>query len=45
MPDKLGMRHPGRPTIRLAPPPQEQSDLALEVGTPVDAWCGVMAGG
>ncbi|KAE8125402.1 hypothetical protein FH972_020213 [Carpinus fangiana] len=38
MPYKLGMRHPGRPTIRPAPPPQEQSDLALEVGTPVDAW-------
>lgn len=38
MPDKLGMRHPGRPTIRPAPPPKEQSDLALEVGIVVDAW-------
>ena len=37
MPDKLGMRHSGRPTIRPAPP-LEQVDLALEVGTAVDAW-------
>ncbi|KAF5479051.1 hypothetical protein F2P56_005556 [Juglans regia] len=38
MPDKLGMRHPGRSTIRPAPPPKEQLDSALEVGTAVDAW-------
>ncbi|GMY30989.1 duf724 domain-containing protein 3 [Fagus crenata] len=37
MPDKLGMRHSGRPAIRPAPP-LEQVDLALEVGTAVDAW-------
>jgi hypothetical protein len=38
MPDKLGMRHLGRPTTRPATPSKEQSDLALEVGTAVDAW-------
>ncbi|KAM4092205.1 hypothetical protein ACB094_06G020500 [Castanea mollissima] len=37
MPDKLGMRHSGRLTIRPAPP-KEQVDLDLEVGTAVDAW-------
>lgn len=38
MPDKLGMRCPDRPTIRPAPPPEEQADLPLEVGTAVDGW-------
>ncbi|KAG2678221.1 hypothetical protein I3760_12G133400 [Carya illinoinensis] len=38
MPDKLGMRHLGRPAIRPAPPSEEQVDLAIEVGTAVDAW-------
>ncbi|XP_061364147.1 uncharacterized protein LOC133307622 [Gastrolobium bilobum] len=37
MPDKLGMRHSGRPTIRPAPTYEEQ-ELAVEVGTAVDAW-------
>ncbi|KAJ1441259.1 Bromo adjacent-like proteiny [Sesbania bispinosa] len=36
-PDKLGMRHSGRPTIRPAPTYEEQ-ELAIEVGTAVDAW-------
>ncbi|BBH02159.1 agenet domain-containing protein / bromo-adjacent homology domain-containing protein [Prunus dulcis] len=43
MPDKLGIRHLGRPMIRPAPP-KEQMDLALEVGAAIDAR-GVMAGG
>lgn len=38
MPDKLGMRHLGRPAIRPAPPNKEQVDLAIEVGSAVDAW-------
>ncbi|XP_059666544.1 uncharacterized protein LOC132312263 isoform X2 [Cornus florida] len=37
VPDKLGMRCSGRPTIRPAPP-HNQTDLAFEVGDPVDAW-------
>ncbi|GFZ05335.1 hypothetical protein Acr_17g0009070 [Actinidia rufa] len=37
MPDKLGMRCPGRQTIRPALP-RDQVDLAFEIGTPVDAW-------
>lgn len=37
MPDKLGMRHRGRPTIRPALSHNE-SHLALEAGAPVDAW-------
>ncbi|KAI4306201.1 hypothetical protein L6164_029496 [Bauhinia variegata] len=37
MPDKLGMRHSGRPTIRPAPS-YEKQELAIEVGTAVDAW-------
>ncbi|KAK2999711.1 hypothetical protein RJ639_023809 [Escallonia herrerae] len=37
MPDKLGMRYSGRPTIRPAPP-QHETDLAFGVGAPVDAW-------
>lgn len=36
-PDKLGMRCLGRPTIRPAPS-STQTDVALKVGTPVDAW-------
>ncbi|XP_028212608.1 uncharacterized protein LOC114395106 isoform X1 [Glycine soja] len=36
-PDKLGMRHSGRPTIRPAPTYEEQ-ELAVEVGNAVDAW-------
>ncbi|KAJ9672364.1 hypothetical protein PVL29_025831 [Vitis rotundifolia] len=36
-PDKLGMRCLGRPTIRPAPS-STQIDVALKVGTPVDAW-------
>ncbi|XP_004506690.1 uncharacterized protein [Cicer arietinum] len=36
-PDKLGMRQPGRSTIRPAPPHEEQEVIA-EVGTAVDAW-------
>lgn len=38
MPDKLGMRHSGRPTIRLVPTNEEQGELAVEIGTAVDAW-------
>ncbi|CAB4308592.1 unnamed protein product [Prunus armeniaca] len=37
MPDKLAIRHLGRPMIRPAPP-KEQMDLALEVGAAIDAW-------
>lgn len=37
MPDKLGIRRSGRPTIRPVPD-KEQTDLALEVGAVVDAW-------
>ncbi|GAA0170932.1 hypothetical protein LIER_25085 [Lithospermum erythrorhizon] len=38
-PDKLGIRYSGRPTIRPARPcQQEQDDLAIMDGTPVDAW-------
>ncbi|BAT88521.1 hypothetical protein VIGAN_05203500 [Vigna angularis var. angularis] len=36
-PDKLGMRHSGRPTIRPTPHLEEQ-ELAVEVGHAVDAW-------
>ncbi|CAL5213197.1 unnamed protein product [Lathyrus oleraceus] len=36
-PDKLGMRQPGRLTIRPAPPFEEQ-EVIVEVGTAVDAW-------
>lgn len=37
MPDKLGMRYSGRPTIRPAPL-DVQTNLALEIGSAVDAW-------
>ncbi|XP_019435679.1 PREDICTED: uncharacterized protein LOC109342113 isoform X2 [Lupinus angustifolius] len=37
MPDKLGMRHSDRPTIRPAPTYDKQ-ELAIEVGTAVDSW-------
>ncbi|KAL5548613.1 hypothetical protein UlMin_003844 [Ulmus minor] len=37
MPDKLDMRHSGRPTIRPAPI-KELTDLKLEIGAAVDAW-------
>ncbi|CAL5401510.1 unnamed protein product [Camellia sinensis] len=37
IPDKLGMRCPGRPTIRPALR-HDQIDHAFEVGAPVDAW-------
>ncbi|XP_015901510.2 uncharacterized protein LOC107434541 isoform X2 [Ziziphus jujuba] len=37
MPDKLGIRRSGRPTVRPAPD-KGQTDLALEVGAVVDAW-------
>lgn len=36
-PDKLGMRHSGRPTIRPAPTYEEQ-ELAIDIGSAVDAW-------
>nr|KYP40288.1 hypothetical protein KK1_038402 [Cajanus cajan] len=36
-PDKLGMRYSGRPTIRPAPPYEEQ-EPAVQVGIAVDAW-------
>ncbi|KAG2688606.1 hypothetical protein I3760_09G104500 [Carya illinoinensis] len=36
-PDMLGMRCSGRLTIRPSPP-EDFTDLALEVGAPVDAW-------
>ncbi|XP_014518414.1 uncharacterized protein LOC106775754 [Vigna radiata var. radiata] len=36
-PDKLGMRHSGRPTIRPTPTLEER-ELAVEVGHAVDAW-------
>lgn len=36
--DKLGMRRLGRPTMRPAPPQNEETDPALEVGSAVDAW-------
>ncbi|KAK4275335.1 hypothetical protein QN277_018435 [Acacia crassicarpa] len=38
MPDKLGMRHSGRPTIRPAPTNEGQQELAVGIGTAVDAW-------
>ncbi|XP_057975174.1 uncharacterized protein LOC131162574 [Malania oleifera] len=37
MPDKLGMRCLGRPTVRPFPP-NDQMDHAFDVGSPVDAW-------
>ncbi|GLT56969.1 hypothetical protein SLA2020_299810 [Shorea laevis] len=37
VPDKLGMRCSGRPTIRPSPP-SAQTDLVLQVGIAVDAW-------
>lgn len=37
VPDKLGMRYSGRPTIRPAPL-DVQTNLALEIGSAVDAW-------
>ncbi|CAK9155565.1 unnamed protein product [Ilex paraguariensis] len=37
MPDKLGMRYSGRPTIRPASA-HDQLDLAFDVGAAVDAW-------
>ncbi|KAG7037335.1 DUF724 domain-containing protein 3 [Cucurbita argyrosperma subsp. argyrosperma] len=36
LPDKLGMRHPGRLITR--PVPQEQIELTLDIGVAVDAW-------
>ncbi|XP_023753863.1 uncharacterized protein LOC111902246 isoform X1 [Lactuca sativa] len=38
MPDKLGMRCSGRPTIRPAVARTETETIAFEVGSPVDAW-------
>ncbi|RYR20968.1 hypothetical protein HN51_035656 [Arachis hypogaea] len=38
MPDKLGMRHPGRSTIRPAPPTSNDQELVIGVGTAIDAW-------
>ncbi|EXB36083.1 hypothetical protein L484_018242 [Morus notabilis] len=37
MPDKLCMRHSGRPTIRPAPS-KEQTEVSLKVGAAIDAW-------
>ncbi|XP_021739535.1 uncharacterized protein LOC110705924 [Chenopodium quinoa] len=40
-PDKLGMRCPGRPTIRPCPPISDASDavdVEFGIGAPVDAW-------
>ncbi|KAI7737370.1 hypothetical protein M8C21_020317 [Ambrosia artemisiifolia] len=37
MPDILGIRCPGRPTTRPARI-EEESDFAIEVGSPVDGW-------
>ncbi|XP_023535763.1 uncharacterized protein LOC111797099 [Cucurbita pepo subsp. pepo] len=36
LPDKLGMRHPGRLITR--PVPQEKTELTLDIGVAVDAW-------
>ncbi|XP_065862572.1 uncharacterized protein [Euphorbia lathyris] len=38
MPDQLGMRYPGRPTIRPSPLVNEQTEVTFEVGSAVDAW-------
>ncbi|WCJ33062.1 hypothetical protein M5689_014446 [Euphorbia peplus] len=38
MPDKLGMRYPGRSTIRPSPLVNEQTEVTFEVGSAVDAW-------
>lgn len=39
MPDKVGMRYPGRPTIRPAVDYSEiMTPRAFEIGSPVDAW-------
>ncbi|XVE87644.1 hypothetical protein DITRI_Ditri19aG0004400 [Diplodiscus trichospermus] len=37
-PDKLGMRCPGRLTIRPCPPKDTTSDCKFEIGSPVDVW-------
>ncbi|XP_024977350.1 uncharacterized protein LOC112514938 [Cynara cardunculus var. scolymus] len=37
MPDKLGMRYSGRPTLRPAHL-ENETNVAFEVGSPVDAW-------
>lgn len=37
VPDKLGMRCLGRPTVRPEPS-SNQMNVAFKVGTPVDAW-------
>ena len=37
-PDKLGMRCPGRPTIRPCPIVNDSVEIEFEVGAPVDAW-------
>ena len=37
MPDKLGMRYAGRPTMRPARL-QDETSICFEVGSPVDAW-------
>ncbi|XP_047341758.1 uncharacterized protein LOC124945375 [Impatiens glandulifera] len=36
-PDKLGIRYPGRSTIR-PPPPHRKTDLTFDIGSMVDAW-------
>ncbi|XWS15456.1 hypothetical protein CRYUN_Cryun34aG0002500 [Craigia yunnanensis] len=37
-PDKLGMRCPGRPTIRPCPPKNTTTDCKFEIGAPTDVW-------
>jgi hypothetical protein len=37
VPDRLGMRSSGRPTIRPALP-REETDSVFDIGDPVDAW-------
>ncbi|GAV68796.1 BAH domain-containing protein/Agenet domain-containing protein [Cephalotus follicularis] len=38
VPDKLGMRCLGRPTIRPTPPPEDQRAVTLQLAAAVDAW-------
>ncbi|XVF75190.1 hypothetical protein PTKIN_Ptkin13bG0167500 [Pterospermum kingtungense] len=37
-PDKLGMRCPGRLTIRPCPPKDITTDCIFEIGAPIDVW-------
>lgn len=37
-PDKLGMRHAGRLTVRPSRPSEDLLDSVFEVGDAVDAW-------